>query len=130
MRYLRKFKTTTEYHEYLSGSDVWLPRVSYIVNGGDHVNNGKTKDDDDGPSWIDFSRLGTEFIQVANEGTMYFTDQVYGNIKYTAFVEADALCIQTIDLTTGQFTNDAYVDDANSQIVVNYPTGVTKTYSI
>lgn len=41
MRYLRVFKTPDEYNKYLRSGDVWLPRVSYIVN--EYVNADGTK---------------------------------------------------------------------------------------
>lgn len=128
MKYLIKCKDQTAYEAYMAGNDIWLPRVSYIVNKGASA----TSDDkysNNGPSRIDFSRLGTEFIQVANGGIMYFTDQVIDNVKYTAEVESDTLVIKTVDLTTGQYTNNAYIDDENNAIVVNYPTG-TVSYSL
>lgn len=127
MRYLRKFENQTAYNQYLQGDDVWLPRVSLIVNYGDHPEVPDIHDDK-GPSWVDFSRIGTEFIQIAN-GTMYFTDQIYNGISYKAFIEGDSLCIQTRNTYTNELTNDAYIDTENGQIVVNYPTGIM-SYSI
>lgn len=135
MRKLKRFKNQTAYTQYLSGDDIWLPRVSLILNkGADHTNNNKYSDN--GPSRVEYSRLGTEFIQVANGGCMYFFDKIYTDastghdISYTAAVDGDAIVIRTTDLETNQLTNHAYIDDENSQIVVNYPTGAVSTFSI
>ena len=128
MKYLIKCNNQTAYQAYIDENNIWLPRVSYIENKGANATS-EDKYNDNGPSRIEFSRLGTEFIQVANGGTMYFTDTVIDNVKYTAEVEADTLVIKTIDLTTGQYTNNAYIDDENNAIVVNYPTG-TVSYSL
>lgn len=120
MKYLRLFKNQSDYQSYLSADDIWLPRVSLIYNKGDaHTSNDKYNDN--GPSRIEYSRLGTEFIQVANDGIMYFSDQVYEGVKYTAQVDGETIVIKTTNLETGELTDDAYIDEENSQIVVNYP---------
>ncbi len=119
-KYLRLFKNQTEYAAYIAADDIWLPRVSLILNKGDsHTSNDKYSDN--GPSRIEYSRLGTEFIQVANGGIMYFTDQVYEGVSYTAAIDGETIVIKTTNLETGELTNDAYIDEENSQIVVNYP---------
>lgn len=131
MKYLRLFKNQTEYQSYLSADDIWLPRVSLIFNKGDaHTTNDKYNNN--GPSRIEYSRLGTEFIQVANDGIMYFTDQVYEGVKYTAQVDGETIVIKTTNLETGELTDDAYIDEDNSQIVVNYPPSAKtpKTFAI
>lgn len=129
MRYLKKFANQTAYAEYLAGDDIWLPRVSLIVNlGAEYLVDDKYNDN--GPSRVEYSRIGTEFIQVANGGIMYFTDQVYGNVSYTASVDGEAIVIKTTDLTSGSLTDDAYIDDELGQIVVNYPDSETQTYSL
>ncbi len=128
MKYLKKYDNHTAYQAYLDEEDIWLPRVSFIVNGGESPES-DDKYNDAGPSYVDFSRIGTEFVQIANGGTMYFTDQVIDGVQYSATTEGDALVIKTIDLSTGQYTNDAYVDEDNSQIVINYPTGAV-SYAI
>ncbi len=131
MKYLKKFLNQTAYNNYLSSDDIWLPRVSWVLNKGD-THTSQDKHNDNGPSWVDYSRLGTEFIQVANGGIMYFTDQVYDGVSYTAAVDGDTIVIKTTDLETGELTNDAYIDDENSQIVVNYPpnSATAKTFAI
>ncbi len=66
-KYLRLFKNQTEYAAYIAADDIWLPRVSLILNKGDsHTSNDKYSDN--GPSRIEYSRLGTGFIRVANGG--------------------------------------------------------------
>lgn len=130
MRYLKKFTNQTAYAKYLSDDDIWLPRVSLIYNKGD-AHTTENKYDDEGPSRVEYSRLGTEFIQVANGGIMYFTDQIYEGVSYTAAVDGEAIVIKTIDLATNKLTNDAYIDEENSQIVVNYPpSSKAKAYAI
>ncbi len=130
MKYLKKFANQTAYANYLQADDIWLPRVSWILNkGSSHTTDNKFNDN--GPSRVDYSRLGTEFIQVANGGIMYFTDQVYDGVSYTAAVDGDTIVIKTTNLETGELTNDAYIDDENSQIVVNYPPNSTaRTFAI
>lgn len=129
MRYLKKFANQTAYSAYIEADDIWLPRVSLICNKGDTYTV-SDKYNDNGPSRVDYSRLGTEFIQVANGGTMYFTDKVYGNVEYTAAIEDDTIVIRTYDRFNDVLTNDAYIDEDNNQIVVNYPTGTAKTFSL
>lgn len=129
MRYLRKFEKASDYKQYLEGDDIWLPRVSLIVNAGAEARVGADKWEDDGPTWVDFSRLGTEFIQVANQ-TMYFNDQIIDGIEYKAFLNGDSLCIQSKDISTGQFTDHAKIDVDAGEIVVNYPDGTTAAYKL
>ena len=123
-KYLRLFKNQSEYAQYLADDDIWLPRVSLIYNKGD-AHTSSDKYNDNGPSRLEYSRLGTEFVQVANGGIMYFTDQVYDNVSYTAEVDGETIVIKTRNLTTNELTNDAYIDEENSQIVINYPPGQT-----
>lgn len=129
MRYLKKFANQSKYVEYIDADDIWLPRVSLIYNKGD-AHTVSDKFNNNGPSRVEYSRLGTEFIVVANGGIMYFTDKTYGNVKYTAAIDDDTIVIKTTDLTTGELTDDAYIDEDNNQIVVNYPTGTAQTYSL
>lgn len=128
-KYLRLFKNQTEYAQYIADDDIWLPRVSLVLNKGDaHTSNDKYNDN--GPSRLEYSRIGSEFIQVANGGIMYFTDQIYDGVSYTAEVEGDTISIKTKNLATDALTNDAYIDEENSQIVINYPPGQTQTFAI
>lgn len=128
-KYLRLFRNQTEYAQYIADDDIWLPRVSLIFNKGDaHTSNDKYNDN--GPSRLEYSRIGSEFIQVANGGIMYFTDQIYDGVSYTAEVEGDTISIKTKNLATDALTNDAYIDEENSQIVINYPPGQTQTFAI
>lgn len=130
-KYLRLFKNQTEYATYLANDDIWLPRVSLIYNKGD-AHTTTNKFNDNGPSRLEYSRLGTEFIQVANGGTMYFTDQVYEGVAYTAAIDGETIVIKTTNQETGELTDDAYIDEENSQIVVNYPPSAKapKTFAI
>lgn len=127
MKYLKKFDTNSAYQEYKDG-EVWLPRISFIVNGGESPTS-TDKYDDEGPSYVDFARIGDKFVEVANGGTMYFTNQVIDGVSYTADVIGDQLVIKSIDLSTGQPTDDVYVDEENGQIVINCPDG-SESYSI
>lgn len=132
MKYLKKFKNQTAYQQYISADDIWLPRVSWILNKGDTTPTTQNKYSDNGPSRVEYSRLGTEFIQVANGGIMYFTDQVYDGVSYTAAVDGETIVIRTTNLESGELTGDAYIDEENSQIVVNYPpnSNTAKTFAI
>ena len=102
-KHLRKFANYTAYKAYLDSGDIALPRVSYIVNSGNWDAQG-LKTDDNGPSWVDYSRLGVLFAEIANEGTLYLNDCV----DASAYVEGDTLYIMTknpadvsIDASTG-----------------------------
>ena len=102
-KHLRKFANYTAYQEYLNSGDIALPRVSYIVNSGNWDKVGD-KTSDDGPCWVDYSRLGVLFAEIANEGTLYLNDCV----DASAYVEGDTLYIMTknpadvsIDASTG-----------------------------
>lgn len=134
MKYLKSFLNQTAYQNYITADDIWLPRVSFIKNGGPEVTTGN-KYSDTGPSRVEYSRIGTEFVQVANDGIMYFTDQIYTNaagqdVKYSASIDGDAIVIRTENLVTNELTNDAYIDEQNEQIVINYPTGQTATFAL
>ena len=101
---LKKFRDNSTYANYIKGDDVWLPRVAYILNTHvENINPNTHRDDNEGwhdwstlsddpavvqnPSWgtglarggdnkrwVDFTRLGDHFIEIANGGTMYFKD--------------------------------------------------------
>lgn len=118
MKHLRLFKTHSEYQAYLDAGDIWLPRVTLIINGS----VGHTSDDihdDNGPSYVDFSRLGTKFIEIANGGTMYFTDQVIDGVTYHAEVADNQLVITSTKMVDGSivYTTDASVIDDQINIV-------------
>ena len=105
MRYLRKFKNATEYAAYLNGDSIALPRVSLIINAGEE----HTVDDrynDNGPSWVDFSIIGTNFVEIYNDDTMAFTNQVYDNIAYSASIQGDQIVLSSYNIDTKQPTSD------------------------
>lgn len=111
MKYLKKFAKASDYSTYLNGDDVWLPRVTYVVNASDnHTTDDKWSDQ--GPSWVDFSRIGDEFAQVANGGTMYFTDTVKNGVRYTAAYDAstETLILESRD-SQGNSTQDISIVD-------------------
>ena len=88
MKYLRKFADWDAYLAYLQTDDTNLPLIAYIHNSGSRVDPPKTdRFDKDGPCWVYFEDIGDRFIQVANNGTMYFTDTVIDGVSYTARVE-------------------------------------------
>lgn len=89
MFHLRKFKTYTEYETYLKGGDIYLPRVTLIVNAGDKAISIDKTSDEYGPTWVDFSRIGNRFVQIVNGGAMVFTNQyaVDGKYDYIAVVD-------------------------------------------
>ena len=107
-KHLRKFANYTAYKAYLDSGDIALPRVSYIVNSGEWDKVGD-KTHDDGPCWVDYSRLGVLFAQIANGGTIYFTDCV----DASAYVEGDTLYIMTKN------PGDARFDEATGTIYIN-----------
>lgn len=118
MKHLRLFKTQSEYQAYLDAGDVWLPRVTLIKNGGDDHTSDNIHDDN-GPSYVDFSRIGTKFIEIANGGTMYFTDQVVGDVTYHAEILDDQLVITSTKTVDGSvvYTTDASIIDGQINIV-------------
>lgn len=110
MKHLRLFKTHSEYQAYLAGGDVWLPRVTLIKNGGDSHTSDDIHDDN-GPSYVDFSRLGTKFIEIANGGTMYFRDQVVNGVTYHAEIADNQLVITSTKTVDGSVV---YTDNAST----------------
>ena len=115
MKHLRLFKTQSEYQAYLDGGDIWLPRVTFIKNGGDS----HTSDDiynDNGPSYVDFTRLGAKFIEIANGGIMYFTDQVVDDVTYHAEIVDDKLVITSTKMVDGSVVYTDDVSVINDQI--------------
>ena len=108
VKHLRKFANYTAYQEYLNSGDIALPRVSYIVNSGEWDTPGD-KTSDDGPCWVDYSRLGVLFAEIANEGTLYLNDCV----DASAYVEGDTLYIMTKN------PSDAYFDSSTGTIYIN-----------
>ena len=93
MWHLKKFANNEEYRDYISSDEVWLPRVAYILNS--HVEEIVNRNDKnaalrdwssvedtsnnfprggDNKRWIDYILMHKHFIEVANNGTMYFTD--------------------------------------------------------
>ena len=102
MHYIRKFSNNDEYRNYLFGDDSWRPLVAYILNNHTEQSSsdcpGKDKnisEDDwsttpeenvpgvpsskwlpgggDNKRWVDYHNLGEHWIEVFNNGTMYFT---------------------------------------------------------
>ena len=106
-KHLRKFDNYSAYQAYLNSGDIALPRVSYIVNGGWDAPGLKT--DDNGPSWVDYSRLGVLFAEIANEGTLYLNKCE----DASAWVEGDTLYIMTKNPA------DARFDEATGTIYIN-----------
>jgi len=94
MWHLKKFANNAVYKEYMSSDDIWLPRVAYILNGhtenidssgwdtnrgandwsnsSDNVNNLPLGGDN--KRWVDYIQMGTHFIELANNGILYFKD--------------------------------------------------------
>lgn len=107
-KHLRKFANYSAYQAYLNSGDIALPRVSYIVNSGNWDAPGE-KTSDNGPSWVDYSRLGVLFAEIANDGTLYLNDCV----DAYAYVEGDTLYIITKN------PSDAYFYEETSTIHIN-----------
>lgn len=109
MKHLRVFQTQSEYQAYLDSGDIWLPRVSLIKNGGDEHTSDDIHDDN-GPSYVDYSPLGTKFVEIANGGTMFFTDQVVDGVTYHAEIADDQLVITSTKTVDGSLV---YTDDVS-----------------
>ena len=107
-KHLRKFVNYAAYQEYLNSGDIALPRVSYIVNSGNWDAQG-LKTDDNGPSWVDYSRLGVLFAEIANEGTLYLNKCE----DASAWVEGDTLYIVTKNPA------DVSIDEATGTLYIN-----------
>ena len=107
-KHLRKFANYSAYQVYLNSGDIALPRVSYIVNSGKWDAPG-LKTEPTGPCWVDYSRLGVLFAEIANEGTLYLNDCV----DASAYVEGDTLYIMTKNPA------DAYFDSSTGTIHIN-----------
>ena len=90
MYYLKKFATSAAYRAYLAGDDQWRPSVAYVVNNhtenigadgkdanmaaNDWFNGSGSAVSQDTSRYVDFQDLGQHFIEVFNNGTMYFWD--------------------------------------------------------
>ena len=94
MWHLKKFANNAAYKEYMSSDEIWLPRVAYILNGHEENidssgwdTNRNVKDwsntaDDvnglplggDNKRWVDYIQMGKHFIEMANNGILYFKD--------------------------------------------------------
>ena len=87
MFYLKKFANSTAYRAYLASDEQWRPSVAYVVNqhpenigadGKDANMNmqdwykGNTPLTQDSSRYVDFQDLGQHFIEVFNNGTMYY----------------------------------------------------------
>ena len=107
-KHLRKFANYSAYKAYLDSGDIALPRVSYIVNSGEWEKVGE-KTSDDGPCWVDYSRLGMYFAEIANGGILYLNECV----DASAYVEGDTLYIMTKNPA------DVSVDEATGTLYIN-----------
>ena len=107
-KHLRKFANYSAYKAYLDSGDIALPRVSYIVNSGNWLEEGD-KTSDDGPCWVDYSRLGVLFAEIANEGTLYLNDCE----DASAYVQGDTLYIMTKN------PSDVRFDEATGTLYIN-----------
>lgn len=119
MKYLRLFETQSEYQVYLDSSDIWVPRVTFIRNAGDDHTSDNIHDDN-GPSYVDFDRFG-KFIEIDNDGTMYFTDQVINGVTYHAEIANNQLVITSTKMVDGSivYTNDASIIDNQINIITS-----------
>lgn len=120
MWHIKKFKDNAEYNAYLRTEDVWLPRISYILNDHEeHIDpitgidascnedDWSTVDDStgygfpwggDNHRWFDAIKLGNHFIEIANGNVVYFTDVEDKNAGwYHASFENGVLKIITPD---------------------------------
>ena len=124
LNHLKKFNTYSEYYAYLQTGDIYLPRLTLIVNGGDHPAPEKGIYDDDGQKWLDFSRVGGKFIEIANGGEMFITNQPDQGL----YAEIDSLngSIVLHNQETGA-TGSITIGD-NGNIEVTWDASKDKTY--
>lgn len=62
MFHLRKFDTYRDYKDYLLKGDIYLPRVTLIINAGDNATSVDVTNSEYGPTWLDLSKLGEKFV--------------------------------------------------------------------
>lgn len=123
MKHLKKFDHYSEYKAYLEAGDIYLPRVTLIVNGDDNPVTGHGIYWDDGQKWLDFSRIGGKFIEIANEGRMYITDQPDQGLR--AEISNDGTIV-LIDETTGDQSTLSVEEDGT--IKVTWDTSKDRVY--
>ena len=140
MWHVKKFSDNAQYFSYLHSDDVWLPRLSYILNNHvENINPATGRDANEGNNdwstsadstrglrlggdnrrWIDVIDLGTHFIELANN-TLYFKDIYSPQGWYRAAVSDGVLNITTpngkatFDDTTGVLNFYNYPNDVYS----------------
>jgi len=112
-KHLKEFDNYSEYYEFLQDTDLqWIPRVSLIINKGEE-HTSPSKYNDNGPSWIDYSRIGDKFAQIANNGTLFLTDQP--DKGQYASIDGSVLIITTND------KSQAYIDSSLLTLLTDEP---------
>lgn len=68
--HIRCFESEASYNLYRHGDDLWLPRVCFIPSTPTAIQNITVNT----PGRLVFHNWGEHFIEIANNGTMNFTD--------------------------------------------------------
>ena len=82
--HIRCFESEAAYNSYRHGDDLWLPRVCFIPASPTAIQNITVNT----PGRLVFHDWGEHFIEVANNGTMNFTD-FRGTPKGDFYAEVD-----------------------------------------
>lgn len=86
--YIRTFKNEAEYQDYLNSEDIWIPRVAFIPS----ETTEPSELTEDTPGRVDFYRMGSKFMEIANNGTLFIFDQPGGE---TATIDGSVLVINS-----------------------------------
>ena len=86
--YIRTFKNESEYQNYLQSDDIWIPRVAFIPS----ETTEPSELTEDTPGRVDFYRMGSKFMEIANAGTLFIFDQPTGE---TATIDGSCLIINS-----------------------------------
>lgn len=87
--YIRTFKNEAEYQNYLESDDIWIPRVAFIPS----ETTEPSELNEDTPGRVDFYRMGSKFMEIANNGTLFIFDQP--ETGETATIDGSVLMINS-----------------------------------
>lgn len=87
--YIRTFKNESEYQNYLQSDDIWIPRVAFIPS----ETTEPSELTEDTPGRVDFYRMGSKFMEIANNGTLFIFDQP--ETGETASIDSSCLVINS-----------------------------------
>ena len=92
-KHLRVFQSLDQYDEWVN-DDNWLPHACFVPDSS-------TEREDIGintPGRVYFSRIGDCFLQVANGGTLYVTD----NENERGYLDGDTLVLESPYISTDE----------------------------